>query len=208
MPDGKHYLFAYLEYVGDDFKTRRRAAKVLAMIKDERALPTLIERFTSDYDPAYWGIMLAMNKMAADDQKVKGNADKALQSEEVKGVENVTSNTFLAGLVRGGAGLAKAGAAVVNFIGGLFGKKEPVIDTASLLRTLLCTNRERVLKIDFPDGIEFVVARDALGVAGIHQALDCAKDARAVGASVDQVTDEHELALLRVSAVVVVAEFL
>jgi hypothetical protein len=59
-----------------------------------------------------------------------------------------------------------------------------------------------------PDGIEFVVARDALGVAAIHQALDCAKDARTIGASVDQVTDEHELALLRVSAVVVVAEFL
>ncbi|MDP6380043.1 MAG: HEAT repeat domain-containing protein, partial [Phycisphaerae bacterium] len=62
-------LLDALENLEDDFKTRRRSAKVLAMIKDKRALPTLIERFTSDYDPAYWGIMLAMNKMARDDPK-------------------------------------------------------------------------------------------------------------------------------------------
>ncbi len=77
------------------------------------------------------GEQLAM-KMAEDDKKLKGNADKALQSEEVRGVAEITSNSFLAGIVRGGAGLLKAGAAVVNFVGGLLGKKEPVVDTKAV----------------------------------------------------------------------------
>ena len=71
-------------------------------------------------------------KMEAEDQKSKGKADEALKSEEVKGVEKVTSNTFLKTVVGGGAGIAKAGAAVVNFVGGLFGADEPVIDTKAI----------------------------------------------------------------------------
>jgi len=78
------------------------------------------------------GAEALVGQMAAEDQKSKGGADKALQSAEVQAVSDATSNTFLRTVVGGGAGIAKAGAKVVNFVGGLFGKDEPVIDTKAI----------------------------------------------------------------------------
>jgi len=73
-----------------------------------------------------------VGEMAAEDQKGKGKADQALQSSEVQAVSDATNNSFLRTVVSGGAGVAKAGAAVVNFVGGIFGADEPVIDTKAI----------------------------------------------------------------------------
>ncbi|MDP6381004.1 MAG: hypothetical protein QF662_06635, partial [Phycisphaerae bacterium] len=61
-------LLDSLDNLEDDSKTRRRTAKVLAMLGEKRAIPTLVERFAAG-DKAFWGIQLAMNKLAADDPK-------------------------------------------------------------------------------------------------------------------------------------------
>ncbi len=73
-----------------------------------------------------------VGEMTAEDQKGKGKADNALQSSEVQAVSDATNNSFLRTVVGGGAGIAKAGAAVVNFVGGVFGADEPVIDTKAI----------------------------------------------------------------------------
>jgi hypothetical protein len=73
-----------------------------------------------------------LGQMAAEDQKAKGKSGEVLQSREVDGVASATSNSFLRGAVNVGGGVAKAGAAVVNGIGKLFGKKEPVVDTRAI----------------------------------------------------------------------------
>ncbi|MDK1032147.1 MAG: hypothetical protein QGD94_09085, partial [Planctomycetia bacterium] len=67
--DASEQLLDALDNLEDDFKARRRAAKVLAMAKEERAIPAIVEGFLRDHDPASWGIMLSMNKFVQDDPK-------------------------------------------------------------------------------------------------------------------------------------------
>lgn len=46
-----------------------------------------------------------------------------------------------------------------------------------------------------PDCVEFVVAHDDLGAAGVHHAFDGFEDPQLLTAAVDQVTDEDRLAV-------------
>jgi hypothetical protein len=54
--------------------------------------------------------------------------------------------------------------------------------------------------------VEFVVAEDAEGILPVHEVADAFDDGRAIGATIAEVADEDQFAVLGVIAVAAVAE--
>jgi hypothetical protein len=65
------------------------------------------------------------------DAETKGNADEGLQNESARRVGNVTSDSFLSTVVRGGAGVASVVGGAVNAVSNFFGGDD-VIDTRAI----------------------------------------------------------------------------